>query len=176
MWLHLQAYDAGGQVVYESGAYDAVSGQLLRDPDAKVYETKQGITPELAAVLGKPVGASFHFVLNNTVVKDNRIPPQGYRPLLFDRPGLRPVGASFADGQHWDDTVYELPPEAERVVATLYYQTASREYVDFLRSRGGVDGLALGALWDSSKSPPVIMARAWSPSHDLYLPVSLQQP
>jgi hypothetical protein len=62
------------------------------------------------------------------------------------------------------------------VVVTLYYQTASREYVDFLRSRGGVDGLALGELWESSKSPPMLMARAWAPSHDLYLPVILQQP
>jgi hypothetical protein len=176
MWLHLQAFDAGGQVIYESGAYDAVSGQLHRDPDAKVYEIKQGITPELAALLGKPAGASFHFVLNNTVVKDNRIPPLGYRRVHFDRPGLRPIGASFADEQHWDDTLYELPSEAERVVATLYYQTASKEYVDFLRSRGGVDGLALGGLWETSKSPPVVMARAWAPGHDLYLPVILQWP
>jgi hypothetical protein len=176
VWLHLQAFDANGQLVYQSGAYDPTSGQLQRDPDIKVYEIKQGITPELAAVLGKQAGASFHFVLNNIVVKDNRIPPQGYRQLLFDQPGLRPVGASFADDQHWDDTLYTLPLEAERVLATLYYQTASKEYVDFLRSRGGIDGQALGELWDSSKSPPIVMARAWAPARDLYLPLILQKP
>ena len=175
MWLNVRAFDAAGTLLYESGAYDPAAGQLQRDAEAKVYEIKQGITPEFAALLNKPAGASFHFVLNNTVVKDNRIPPQGYRRVLFDRQGLRPVGANYADGQHWDDTVYDLPPETERVAATLYYQTASREYVDFLRSRGGVDGLALGELWDSSKSPPVAMARAWAPSHDRYLPIIMQQ-
>jgi hypothetical protein len=131
IWLNLRAYNAGGDLIYESGAYDQASGLLLRDPAVKVYEIKQGITPELASLLRKPTGESFHFVLNNTVVKDNRIPPQGYRRAQFDQPGLRPVGATFADGQNWDETVYILPMETERVHAALYYQTASKEYVDF---------------------------------------------
>jgi hypothetical protein len=161
--------------VYESGAYDASTGQLQRDAAVKLYEVKQGITPELAALLGKPAGASFHFVLNNTVVKDNRIPPRGYQQALFDQPGLRPVGAEYADGQHWDETQYLLPLDTARVSATLYYQTASVEYIDFLHRKGGVDGLALGALWASLKSPPQVMARAWAPSLDIYLPLILRQ-
>jgi hypothetical protein len=171
MWLNLKAYDAEGVLVYESGAYDGATGRLQRDTDVKVYEVKQGITPELAAFLGKPAGASFHFVLNNTTVKDNRIPPRGYSQALYDRPGLRPVGEDYADGQNWDDTVYMVPLETERVVVTLYYQTASREYVEFLAANGGIDGLALAELWASLKSPPEVMARAWVPSFDLYLPI-----
>jgi hypothetical protein len=66
MWLNLKALDANGQLLYESGAYNPITGQLTRDADIKVYEVLQGITPELAAVLGKPAGESFHFVLNNT--------------------------------------------------------------------------------------------------------------
>jgi uncharacterized repeat protein (TIGR01451 family) len=171
MWINLKAFAADGQLVYESGGYDAATGQLQRDVGVKVYETKQGITPELAALLGKPSGASFHFVLNNTIVKDNRIPPRGYQQDLFDQMGLRPVGASYADGQYWDDTVYLLPSETERVFVTLYYQTASKEYVDFLLAWGGVDGLVLGELWESLKSPAEIVAQAWLPSHDVYLPL-----
>lgn len=171
MWINLKAFAADGQLVYESGGYDAATGQLQRDVGVKVYETKQGITPELAAILGKPSGASFHFVLNNTIVKDNRIPPRGYQQDLFDQMGLRPVGASYADGQYWDDTVYLLPSETERVFVTLYYQTASKEYVDFLLAWGGVDGLVLGELWESLKSPAEIVAQAWLPSHDVYLPL-----
>ena len=171
MWLHLQAYDAGGQVIYESGAYDAVSGQLDRDADVKVYESQAG---HHARAGGGP-GQAGRGVLSLCAQQHGRQrqphPAAGLHAGAFDRPGLRPVGASYADGQYWDDTVYELPPETERVVATLYYQTASKEYVDFLRSRGGVDGLSLGALWDSSKSPPVAMARAWTPGYDLYMPV-----
>ena len=53
----------------------------------------------------------------------------------------------------------------------LYYQTASKEYVDFLQANGGVDGLTLKSLWQSLKSPPELMAWAWQPGHELYLPV-----
>ena len=173
-WLNLTAYDGDGNPVYESGAYDPDTGVLTQDADIKVYEVKQGLTSELAALLGQPAGESFHFVLNNTIVKDNRIPPRGYTQAAFDRPGMRPVGATYVDGQHWDDTVYALPPTTERVFATLYYQTASKEYVDFLRANGGVDGASLGALWEGSKSPPEVMAMAWTPSFEWYLPVVLR--
>jgi uncharacterized repeat protein (TIGR01451 family) len=77
MWVNFQAFNADDQLIYESGAYDPLSGQLTRDADVKVYEVKQGITPELAALLPQSAGESFHFVLNNRVIKDNRIPPQG---------------------------------------------------------------------------------------------------
>lgn len=53
------------------------TGELTEDADLKRYEVKQGITPELATELGQTPGESFHFVLNNSVVKDNRIPPRG---------------------------------------------------------------------------------------------------
>jgi hypothetical protein len=171
MWINLQAFDSFGQLLYESGAYDHQSGQLIRDPDVKVYEAKQGITPDLAEVLGLPPGESFHFVLNNTVVKDNRIPPQGYAQALYDQPGLRPVGVTYLDGQYWDDTQYVLPLETERVAVKLYYQTASREYVKFLESHGGVDGLTLGQLWAASKSPPRLMTRAQDGEFVYYFPI-----
>ena len=158
-------------LIYESGAYDPTSAVLNEGADTKIYEAKQGITPELAAQLNQPPGESFHFVLNYTVVKDNRIPPRGYTKAAFDEPGLRPVGITYEDGQHWDDTQYWLPAETARVVATLYYQLASKEYIDFLRSQGGLDGIALGQLWDSSRSPPQIVDRVYLPSLETYLPV-----
>lgn len=160
MWINLRAYDKDDKLVYVSGAYNGVTGVLLEDPALKVYEVKQGITPELAAELGREAGASFHFVLNNTTVKDNRIPPRGYTAAAYNRPGLAPVGARYADGQYWDTTVYNLPANTVRVIARLYYQTASKEYIDFLRARGGPAGTVLGVLWDDLKSPPELMATA----------------
>jgi hypothetical protein len=125
----------------------------------------------LAALLNLPPGKSFHFVLNNTVVKDNRIPPRGFTPSALQEHGLQPVGAEYEPGQYWDETVYQMPGDVERVRVTLYYQTASKEYVDFLRANGGVDGASLGELWDSSQSPPEVMATASYPVLPIYLPV-----
>jgi hypothetical protein len=178
MWLHIRAYDGEGSLVYESGRYDWADDRLNRDPDAdpdaKVYEVKQGMTPELAELLDKRAGASFHFVLNNSVVKDNRIPPRGYTQAAFDEPGLRPVGASYADGQYWDETLYTVPAEAVRVTVQLYYQTASKEYVEFLKANGGVDGESLYDLWLDTPAPPVMMAFASDPHYEAYLPVVMR--
>jgi hypothetical protein len=171
IWINVKAFAADGELVYESGAYDEETALLTHDAAIKVYEAKLGITPELAALVGKPAGESFHFVLNNTYLKDNRIPPRGYTVAAFDAPGLRPVGAAYADGQYWDETVYALPEATRRVEVTLYYQTASKEYIDFLRANGGEDGETLGLLWDDLKSPPETMAKVVMVRNQVYLPI-----
>ena len=42
-------------------------------------------------------------MLNNVVVKDNRIPPRGFTNAAFEAFDGAPVGATYADGQYWDD-------------------------------------------------------------------------
>lgn len=171
IWLNLKAYNSAQALIYESGMYDPLSGVLTEDSAIKIYEAKHGLTPQLAGVVQLPPGESFHFVLNNTTLKDNRIPPRGFSAAALSQRGLSPVGATYVAGQHWDDTVYTVPPQTERVVVTLYYQTASKEYIDFLRTNGGADGATLGTLWDSSKSPPQLMAWAADPARPFYLPL-----
>ncbi|HXW00066.1 MAG TPA: multiheme c-type cytochrome, partial [Anaerolineae bacterium] len=171
IWLNLKAYDANDNLVYESGAYNPATGVLTQDPAIKIYEAKHGLSQQLANLLNLPVGESFHFVLNNIILKDNRIPPRGFTQSALNQRGMAPVGATYVAGQYWDDTVYLLPPQTERVTASLYYQTASKEYIDFLRATGGLDGATLGTLWDTSKSPPELMTVAWDPSLPAYLPL-----
>jgi uncharacterized repeat protein (TIGR01451 family) len=161
-WINLRAYASDGSVVFESAAYDEDTGILTEDAQAKIYEIKPGITEELAQLLDMPdvsSGPSFYFLLNNTVYKDNRIPPRGYTQANFDKPGLQPVGATYLDGQYWDDTLYLLPSTTVQVEVRLYYQLSSKEYVDFLRARGGIDGESLGEMWDEQKSEPQIIDR-----------------
>lgn len=171
MWINLKAYDQEGNLLVEYGGYDPASGILLIAPETKIYEVKQGITAELANLLGVSAGESFHFVLNNTVIKDNRIPPRGFTAQALTTRGLQPIGTSYAPGQYWDDTPYLLPMQTARVIAVLYYQTASKEYIDFLRNNGGIDAFTLGKLWDTIKSPPEIVAVGFYPKKDLWLPV-----
>ena len=56
MWINLKAFDAAQTLIYESGAYDPATGELSLDSAIKLYEVKQGITPELAAILDLPAG------------------------------------------------------------------------------------------------------------------------
>jgi hypothetical protein len=161
MWLNVKAYDTTATLIYESGAYDPETGVLTHDPDLKLYEIKPGISEALAPIVDLPAGPSFHFVLNDTIYKDNRIPPRGFTNANFETIQSPPIGYSYADGQYWDDTEYLLPDSATLVVVTLYYQTTSKEYVEFLRDENGTNdwGIIFYDLWATNgKSAPVSMA------------------
>jgi PKD repeat protein len=97
------------------------------------------------------------------VYSDNRIPPLGFTNANFEIIQSPPVGYTYADGQNWDETTYAVPANAARVVANLYYQTLSKEYVEFLRDENITDdwGNILYDLWNNNgKSAPVVMKTA----------------
>jgi hypothetical protein len=164
MWLNVQFYNDANQIISESGAYDPVTGVLTHDEAAKIYEIEPAIDDLISGVTGIPAGKSFHFVLNSTVAKDNRIPPRGYDPNTFATFGGNPVNYSYDPGQHWDDTQYEIPIGATSAQVTLYYQSTSKEFVEFMRDENhGTPnnegaGLEMYNLWNNNgKCPPEIM-------------------
>ncbi|NNF42580.1 MAG: hypothetical protein HKN62_05955 [Phycisphaerales bacterium] len=132
MWLNVKFYDEIGDLITEHGAYDFDTATLAAD-DTKVYEAEAGIDETVADVVGLPAGRSFHLSLNNVKILDNRIPPIGFTNKAFDAANAGPVGYAYADGQYWDDTDYEIPDGAASMTATLYYQSMTREYMEFLR-------------------------------------------
>ena len=162
MWINVKFYDSGMNLISESGAYDPATGILTHDPEIKIYEVKPGLDAITAPIAGEPEGASFHFVLNNKVYKDNRIPPRGFTNSSYEDFGGAPVGATYADGQYWDVTTYAIPPGAAYTDVTLSYQSTSKEFVEFLRDKNVTDdtGLWLYDLWnDNGKSPPQTVQR-----------------
>lgn len=156
IWLHVVAKDAAGRVLFESGRYDPQTAELSQDPQLKVYGIQAGIKARGPA-------PTFHLVLNDTILKDNRIPPRGFRPT----PDTAPVGASYPPGQHWDVTEYAIDlPSGVRgkvtVTATLYYQTALKEYLEFVTRENRTDdwGRRLYEAWEKTgRSAPIQMAR-----------------
>jgi len=166
VWINVKAVDGAVQQVFESGAYDFGTAELSHDEQLKIYETHPGLSPGLAAALGFPAGKSFHFVLSDTVYFDNRIPPRGYTYAGFQAVQSPPVGYDYADGQYWDDTEYFLPVEAETAHVTLYYQSTSKKYVEFLRDENTTNsaGQDLYNAWVAQgKSPPEVIAQVSIP-------------
>jgi hypothetical protein len=163
VWINVKAFDALGQLIYESGAYDFSAAELTRDSQAKVYEVHQGLSPALAGALGMPAGPSFHFVLSDTVFSDNRIPPRGFTNAGFQAVQSPPVHYAYADGQYWDVTPYQLPLAADSALVTLYYQTTSKEYMEFLRDANTTNnaGQDLYDAWvGQGRAAPVVIAQA----------------
>jgi hypothetical protein len=201
---------SGTQLIHEVNPYDAAAGTLKGlDPhhapgspplgpleshrDALVYEAHRS-----SVLTGE--ARTFHFVLSTGVVKDNRIPPRGFRIAQARARGCEPVvggdpmptlftAAEYAGG--WDDVRLFVPPGGDRVVVSLWYQTTSREYVEFLRdeirgtgrrtlpawayvaqtnpwfTRLRAWGDVLWELWDRNKhvpgAAPILMAQAFWP-------------
>ncbi|MEE4272289.1 MAG: hypothetical protein V2I67_11475, partial [Thermoanaerobaculales bacterium] len=82
MWLDIVVRDEGGDTVWRSGAWDPATGALAEDPQLKAYEMKPGIWDfngtdqcDTENLDGDPL---FHFVLNDCIALDNRIPPEGF--------------------------------------------------------------------------------------------------
>ncbi len=162
MWLNIRFFDAADALIGESGAYDPASAILTHDAEAKIYEVLPAISAALAPIVGLPAGTEFHFVLNDTVLKDNRIPPRGFTNAAFAAFGGAPVAAVYADGQHYDDTLYIIPAGATRAEVSLYYQSTSKEFIEFLRDNGnpGGAGQTMYNLWlANGKCPPELMAQ-----------------
>jgi hypothetical protein len=160
LWLNIKAYNSNWDLIYESGAYDPSTGVLTHDADAKIYEIKPGISEEIASLTGYPAGPSFHFAINSKIYFDNRIPPRGFTNANFEMIQSPPIGYSYADGQYWDDTEYLIPGATAKLVVTLFYQTTSKEYVEFLRDENTTNdwGNVFYDLWaQNGKSAPEVM-------------------
>jgi hypothetical protein len=148
---------------------------------------------ELAAQPAGTVLETFHFVLNNVVKEDTRIPPYG---MSYDEARVRnalPVPAhqygNPGPGGTYDyfDTVQlSPPPEAAQATIRLLYQPTSWEYIQFLHLANdgtnpflAMEGFNALDAWLNATSQqgaetrmarPVVMASATWSSPDLFLP------
>jgi hypothetical protein len=123
---------------------------------------------------------TFHFVLNNYVAKDNRIPAWGTRfddavarnivPVPAEQYGNPGSGGTY---EHWHEAPLNPPPGAVRAELELLYQPTSWEYVQFLALAGqgspaflAQEGGKLLQSWlATGMAAPHAMATAvWSPT------------
>jgi len=107
------------------------------------YDRLSGaVTATVGDVTAQATGTAhetFHFVLNNTVVKDNRIPPYGMSyevarvrnalPVPADQYGNPGSGGAY---DYYDTVALNPPSGAQYATIDLLYQPTSWEYIQFL--------------------------------------------
>jgi hypothetical protein len=140
----------------ETGGVDYTLGQLAAQAPGTYHKT-------------------FHFVLNNTVVKDNRIPPYGMSYEEARKRNTLPVpatqyGSPSAGGtyNYWDELTLGPPPGAAYATIDLLYQPTSWEYIQFLylANKGenaflANEGVNLLQAWlNTGMAEPYVMATA----------------
>ncbi|PIV35264.1 MAG: hypothetical protein COS34_03355, partial [Lysobacterales bacterium CG02_land_8_20_14_3_00_62_12] len=168
MWLNVQARDANGALIFESGAYDAASGVLTEDAQARVYEVQQGIWNPLTSHCDIRDGLNrktFHFALNNCIAKDNRIPPRGFKG--GNDLELRPVAHSYPETSlgsgklvNYDDLEVVIPvaPATATPISVqvqLLHQIASKDYLEFLNNQAIENAIPSENLMCQSARPPL---------------------
>jgi hypothetical protein len=168
MFVNVKAYQ-GGTLIQEINPYDVVGGtlkglsypyqtEIMATPgslganevydDALVYEAK----PSSLELTGEE--KTFHFALATDRYKDNRIPPKGFRiGEAADRLAQPMVGGADASDTLYTTEEYAggydavgltIATGADYVEVNLYYQTTSREYIEFLRDEiAGTGNLTL---------------------------------
>jgi hypothetical protein len=130
---------------------------------------------ELASQAPGTYHKTFHFVLNNHVAKDNRIPPYGMTydearkrnalPVPADQYGNPGPGGTY---NYWDTITLNPPSGAVYATIDLLYQTTSWEYIQFLylannRTNAFLkdEGINLLNTWlNTGMSEPYVMASA----------------
>ncbi len=139
------------------------------------------VVATLADAAALPAGEALettHFVLNDAIVSDNRIPPYGFSYALAAERHALPVppdqyGDPGSDGtyRYWDEVTLSPPAGAMSAAIALRYQPTSWEYVQFLHlaNDGSIAHLAdtgsdLVAAWRNTgmAAPHDIDTIAWT--------------
>jgi hypothetical protein len=179
MFVNIRAYASGG-LIYEVNPYDYTAGTLkglsytylgnglpapsgLSGNESYVDDLVYEMHPE-STLTGE--SETFHFALATGRHKDNRIPPRGFRvaeaaerlsvPVVdgAEDPGYF-TADEYAGG--YDQVSLSIPAGADYVEVNLYYQTTSREYIEFLRDEiTGTGNLTLTGTGAGGDSPYLI--------------------
>jgi hypothetical protein len=132
---------------------------------------------ELAAQAPGTYHETFHFVLNNHVAKDNRIPPYGMNREVARKRNALPVpadqyGNPAANGayNYWDDIALSPPAGATYANIDMLYQGTSWEYIQFLNNANdglnpflGAEGINMLDAWLNTGmvAPYVMTSTIW---------------
>lgn len=149
MFVNVKFYNSG-ILLHEINPYDYEAGTLKGMPaspiganetyiDELVYEAHMS-----SSLTGEE--ATFHFALATGRSKDNRIPPKGFRITEAEARLVDPRYHNTQDLDYFTSEEYAggydevdiqdygvLITGADLVEVNLYYQTTSREYIEFLR-------------------------------------------
>jgi cytochrome c553 len=205
MFVNIKAKTTDGSLIYEVNPYDYQAGTLKGlnydyqpDPNG-ILPLPQDINPLNEAYVDELVyevhpssdltgeDETFHFALATDRYKDNRIPPKGFRIEDAAERLIQPVWHGVPDPDYfspdeyaggYDEVSLTILAEADLVEVNLYYQTTSREYIEFLRDEinGDASTLPDPSAYIIQTDPFFAQLKAWGDtmwqlwSHNMEVP------
>lgn len=162
-WIAVFLVDEAGVERPLLGGYDADTGEIQHEPPTHEYRAVHGRWNNEAGKGEKEE----HLALHDMIISDTRIPPKGFRASRTTEPTQE---IDFSDGnggyRNYDEASFTLtvPADAfgaQTLSARVYYQSMTREYVEFLRSENVTDdtGEKLMAIYEETgEAPPILVA------------------
>jgi hypothetical protein len=175
-WLHLRAEGAGGETLFESGAFDG-SGALVDttgariDTAAKVLPHRETISSAsevqvYEAVAVDAAGKPTHLALESTAfAKDNRLLPVGWSDANAWIDVIAPVGVSGdpSFGAGMDRVTYRIDGGAQKIkhlTVELLYQSIRPAELEALRKVPHAAAVRFSDMASGRPPTPVVMAQA----------------
>ena len=166
-FLNVKFYDKDGTLIGEINPYESLvtsidgSGNEVYVSGGILTKTHEELVWE--ALLSSTLTGeekSFHFALSTERHKDNRIPPKGFDTTGMNSRNVQPrwngedapnyfTPEEYAGG--YDQVTIDLPSGTASWNATLYYQTTSKEYIEFLRDQINGDAQTLSSPTQSGE-------------------------
>jgi hypothetical protein len=160
--LQVEQLDINGQRIACSGCWDEVKhtisgyeaqpGDPAYDPELVEFAVHFGITGTHALQLGMTPGPSFNLALNNTVIRDTRLPPCGWDAAAYQSLGIAPTVPYFNPGSCTATVHYTIQPGAQQIVVRVLHWSHTTPYLEFLREVGGEFGQTVWNAWQANLS------------------------
>jgi len=160
--FHSGAMDANSQLVDEDTTYEPHYNLINKDNKVQIYELVMGdVNHKVTTVLERA----------NFAMKDNRIPPDGFKINHFAYDTVPIVGAALADtdfnkknsveGTGTDVIHYHIPISGSTstltVDAKVYYQTVSSKWLEHMFSYSSAEIDRFKSYYAAADKTPVLM-------------------
>ena len=163
--LHSGEISPDFMLIGEDPGYEPHHQVISRDNQVQIFEMVMG------DISGNP---TTELLRAHTQLKDNRLPPKGFRQDHISYDTIRIAGEALDDadfnyqngleGSGSDQILYEIPITGQSgqvtVNARVYYQTVSPRWLESTFEKQTVDTELFKDMYENSAIPPVLMTAA----------------
>lgn len=175
MWIHLKAEQGAGNVVFESGQWDA-TGKIINynsdyEPHYDVINSEDQVQVYEGVFVNDEQQVTYTLLRAAEYIKDNRLPPVGFITTHPSYDSVKIVGnanddtnfnkyGTYQGGTGGDSVTYlipALPNTAYTITAEVCYQTVKTQLVDHIRPINNGDINRFVNMYDALPNIPFIM-------------------
>ena len=175
MWIHLKVEQGIGNVIFESGQWDA-TGKIINynsdyEPHYDLIDSEEQIQVYEGVFVNNEQQVTYTLLRAAEYVKDNRLPPVGFITTHPSYDSIKIVGnandddnfnryGTYQGGTGGDSVTYLIPTLSNteyRITAEVCYQTVKTQLVDHLRPINNGDINRFVNMYDALPNIPFIM-------------------